>query len=130
MPSFMDRLEEMGLNADELAHGEWADDIERFRNEGMIVDRADNTNVAYQYIRHRRGPGASDDAAIVAAGMLWGLGVAVGVFFADAIDTLEKYTPESRDQDEEIALRIKNEGTDLGIGLEEAKTLTYLATAQ
>jgi len=60
----------------------------------------------------------------------YGLGVAVGAFFADAIDTLEKYTPESRDQDEEIAARIKDDAADLGIDLEEAKKLTYLAIAE
>jgi len=93
-------------------------DIERFRAERLIVgeDRRDDADVSYEYIRHRRGPGASDDAAIVAAGFLWGLGVAVGVFFADAIDTLEKYVPVYGDQDEDIAVRIEaatrgNEGT-------------------
>src|ERR1041384_5317063 len=87
--------------------------------------RSSGPNICYQYIRHRRGPGASDDAAIVAAGMLWGLGVAVGVFFADAIDTLEKYVPEPRDQDEEIALKIEGGLANLRFGRKEVKTLTY-----
>jgi hypothetical protein len=125
----MRRMVELGLNGDELAHGEWADEIERFEREGLIVEssRANDPNIAYQYIRDRRGPGASDDAAIVAAGLLWGLGVAVGVFFADAIDTLEKYVPIYSDQDEELALHIERNMPALGFGEEEVKLLTYLA---
>lgn len=120
------RMEEMGLGAEELAHGEWADDIVRFREEGLIVEES-GPGVSYQYIRHRRGPGASDDAAIVAAGLIWGLGVAVGVFLADAIDTLEKYVPEPRDQDEEIALGIEKRFRDLRFSREDLQKLTYLA---
>jgi len=125
----LSRMEELGLNGAELAHGEWADEIPRFEREGLIVDpaRAHDPDVTYQYIRHRRGPGASDDAAIVAAGMLWGLGVAVGVFFADAIDTLEKYVPVYGDKDEEIARKIEAGAPDLRFGMKEAKALTYLA---
>jgi hypothetical protein len=124
-----DRMRALGLNADELAKGEWDDDIARFRREGLIVDeqRAEEQGVTYQYIRHQRGPGASDDAAIVAAGMLWGPGVSVGVFFADAIDTLEKYVPAYRDQDADLALRIEKDFPELRFGREEARTLTYLA---
>jgi hypothetical protein len=123
------RMEAMGLTADELAHGEWAEEIARFEREGLIVDeaRANDPDIAYEYIRHRRGPGASDDAAITAAGFVWGLGVAVGVFFADAVDTLEKYVPAYGDQDEEIALEIEQRAPDLRVGREDAKRLTYLA---
>lgn len=122
------RMQALGLNGDALAHGEWAGEIERFKREGLIVEqKTDDEEIVYQYIRHRRGPGASDDAAIVAAGLLWGLGVAVGVFLADAIDTLEKYVPEYFDQDEIISLRLEAEFKGLRFGREEAKTLTYLA---
>jgi hypothetical protein len=41
------------------------------------------------YIRHKAGPGASDDTVIIAAGLLWGFSAGVGCFLADAIDTLE-----------------------------------------
>lgn len=125
------RMSAIGLTGFDLAKGEWADDIERFRREGLIVEenRRNEVDVKYQYVRHRRGPGASDDAAITAAGLLWGLGVAVGVFFADAIDTLEKYVPVYSDQDEVLAERIAREASGLGIGVEEAKTLTYIAAA-
>jgi hypothetical protein len=123
-----ERMQALGLNGDLLAHGEWAGDIERFKSEGLIVEqKSDEEEIVYQYIRHRRGPGASDDTAIVAAGLLWGVGVAVGVFLADAIDTLEKYVPTYFDQDERIALRLEAEFKGLRFGRKEAKTLTYLA---
>lgn len=123
------RMRALGLNADELARGEWADQIERFRSEGLIVDadQASRPGVVYQYIRHRSGPGASDDAAIVGAGLRWNLGVAVGVFFADAIDTLEKYVPAYSDQDRELALSIQKRRPDLGVTWEDAKTLAAIA---
>jgi hypothetical protein len=126
------RMLEMGLNGDQLAHGDWAAEIERFVGEGLIVQekQRNDPDVYYQYIRHRKGPGASDDAAIVAAGLLWGLGAAVGVFFADAIDTLEKYVPVCHDQDEEIALRIESETKNLGVGRDEVKTLTHVAVGE
>ena len=50
------------------------------------------------------GPGQSDDAAIVTAGLLYNVDVALGVFLADAIDTLEKYVPAYYDQDKALAL--------------------------
>ena len=123
------RMEEMDLNADELAHGEWETRIEDFKREGLIVadDRRDEPEVVWQYIRHRKGPGASDDAAIVAAGLLWGLGVAVGVFLADAIDTLEKYVPTYSDQDRDLAEEVAAHAGGLGMGLPEAHLLTFLA---
>ncbi len=123
------RMRALGLNADELAMGEWAGSIDRFRREGLIVsaEESHRPGVVYQYIRHRRGPGASDDAAIVAAGMRWNLGVAVGVFFADAIDTVEKYVPSYRDQDKELSLDIQRRWPDLRMTREDAKTLAYLA---
>ncbi len=123
------KMRDMGLDGDDLAKGDWADDIGRFEKEGLIVgiDRRDEPDICYQYIRHRRGPGASDDTAIVAAGLLWGLGVAVGVFFADAIDTLEKYVPSYSDQDEEIALGIESSMKDIKMGRDEVKTLTFVA---
>lgn len=126
-----DVMRQMGLSGDRLAHGEWAEKIEEFKARGLIVGQEgrDRPGVAYQYIRYRRGPGASDDAAIVAAGFRWGLGVAVGVFFADAIDTLEKYVPEFCDQDEAIAETIAREFADLKMGREEARQLTFWAAA-
>lgn len=124
-------LRQMRLTSEELAHGEWAEAIDEFRQKGLIVgqERSDDPGVAYLYIRYRRGPGASDDAAIAAAGFRWGLGVALGVFFADAIDTLEKYVPVYADQDEQIAETIEREFAALKLGREEARQLTFWAAA-
>jgi hypothetical protein len=126
-----ERLAGLGITADELAHGEWRDRLDELTAQGVIVDarEADRPSVHYQYIRHRRGPGASDDAAIVAAGMLWGVGVALGVFLADAVDTLEKYVPRYSDQDEQIALQIESGYPDLRVGRNELKRLVALAAA-
>ncbi len=126
------RMLELGLDGAKLAKEEWGDHIPEFRTNGLIVsaDRKADPDVTYQYIRYDTGPGASDDAAIVAAGFAWGMGVAVGVFFADAIDTLEKYVTDACDQDEEIAEEIERDCPHLGIGRPEARKLTLWATAQ
>ncbi|HZO87861.1 MAG TPA: hypothetical protein VFB38_05935 [Chthonomonadaceae bacterium] len=121
----------LGLDGDKLAHGAWADKIAEFKQNGLIVgqDRKDDPNVIYQYIRYWPGPGASDDAAIVAAGFRWGVGVAVGVFLADAIDTLEKYVPVYSDQDARIAETIEGRFADLNLSREDARQLTLWAAA-
>jgi hypothetical protein len=120
-----------GLSADELVHGEWESRIEEFRREGLIVEgeAADRPGVCYQYIRHRMGPGASDDAAIVGAGFVWGLGTALGVFLADAVDTLEKYVPRYSDQDEAIADEIETHVADLGLSRADVRRLVAIAAA-
>lgn len=126
------RLEDAGLTADELAHGEWGDSLDELKDAGIIVEppEAVRPSVHYQYIRHRKGCGASDDAAIVAAGFLWGLGVAVGVFLADAIDTLEKYVPRYSDQDASIALDIEHRFAGLRFGREHVRKLIQLQVCE
>ena len=79
------------------------------------------------YIRYRRGPGGSDDTAIVAAGLMYGLGVAVGVFLADAIDTIEKHVPLFSDQDNNLAKRILKAKPDIGISHDELLQFTYIS---
>jgi len=123
-------MRKMGLNAEELASGGFQDDIEHFRQVGLIVDkpkRVDDDVIRYLYIRHREGPGHSDDSAIVSAGLLWGRDVALGVFLADAIDTLEKYSYKYEDQDSDLANYIHDKFDRLDFGREELYTLTYLA---
>lgn len=126
------QLATLGITADELAHEAWEDRLDLLREEGIIVDarEADRPTVHYQYVRHRKGCGASDDAAIVAAGFVWGLGVALGVFLADAIDTLEKYVPRYSDQDAALARSIEAEATDLGVGREDVHRLIALSVAE
>jgi hypothetical protein len=122
------RMRDMDLSGDELATGEWENEILRFKNEGLIVgeDRKDDPGVIYQYIRHRRGSGASDDTSIIAGGILWGFGVGVGLFLADAIDTFEKYSSVQSNQDLEITRKIEREMKDLDLTVEDAITLCYL----
>ena len=122
-------MEELGLDGEILAHGSHEDMIDYYRDCGLIVadSGADEGDLDYMYIRHRRGLGASDDAAIVAAGLLYGLGVSVGVFLADAIDTLEKYVPVFSNQDGKLARKIKVKYPALDMAESEARHLAYLS---
>ncbi|HSV74297.1 MAG TPA: hypothetical protein VLH79_11110 [Chthonomonadales bacterium] len=126
-----DRMEEMHVSGEDLARGEWETQIDWLRDERLIVEPGslDEPRGMYQYIRHRRGCGASDDAAIVVAGLLWGLGVAVGVFLADAIDTIEKYVPAYHDQDLALALRVERELASLHLTRDDAVRLAWLAAS-
>lgn len=127
----LDVMRRMGLDGDRLAHGSHADQLEEYRRQGLIVDKppTPDNNISYMYIRHHAGPGASDDAAIVLAGLLHGAGAAVGVFLADGIDTLEKYVPPEKygDQDAELAREIAAGFPDLPVGEDDARRLTYLS---
>lgn len=124
-----DVMQAMGLNGNILAKGSHESQLEEYRRRGLIVDGPDDQeSVAYMYIRHQAGPGASDDAAIVAAGWLWGLDVALGVFLADAIDTIEKYTSDYQDQDELLAETIRAGHPSLGLTDEDVYKLTYIAS--
>ncbi len=122
-------MDSMDLNGDILAHGAHEDMIDYYREVGMIVgdEGPDGPNVEYMYIRHRRGRGASDDAAILFAGMLWGPGATVGAFLADAVDTLEKHVPVFGNQDSRLAHKIRNGMKDLGVSDADVRHLTYLS---
>lgn len=122
-------MDQMGLDGDILAHGAHEDMIEYYTDNGLIVGESgpDDGDLEYMYIRHRRGQGASDDTAIVSAGLLYNIGTAIGVFLSDAIDTIEKHVPVFSDQDEGIARRIKKEYKGLDVSDSELKYLTYLS---
>jgi hypothetical protein len=122
-------MDKMGLSGDALARQAHANDIDTFRKQGLIVEgpAVTNNHIAYMYIRHRVGPGASDDAAIVVGGLIYDLSTAVGVFLADAIDTLEKYVPTYGDQDEQIAEHIEKSYPKLGLTRDDSARLAYLA---
>lgn len=122
-------MDKLGLDGEILAHGAHEDMIEYFKDSGLIVasEGADTGNLEYMYIRHRRGLGASDDTAIVAAGMLYGLATGVGVFLSDAIDTIEKHVPVFSDQDQKLAKKIKDNYPNLDISEAEIRHLTYLS---
>jgi hypothetical protein len=123
-------MEGMGLDAEQLAHGEWQDRMEEFRQRGMIVEFTgdESRRLRYLYIRHRKGGGTSDDAAILAAGKLFGPSAALGAFLADAVDTFEKYVPLAcyADQDDDLALWIEKHVPDIDPGREDLYKMTYL----
>lgn len=125
----VDVMEQLGLDGEQLSHGEYQPRLDEFREKGLIVDYGDPgfdpDRARYMYIRHRRGGGTSDDAAIVACGLLWGLGAALGAFLADAIDTFEKYVPHYFDQDDELAAMIAEARPELA-KQDEVELLTYL----
>lgn len=123
-------MEEMGLDAETLAHGEWQNRMEEFRARGLIVEYRDNDprRLRFLYIRHRQGGGTSDDAAILATGKLFGPSATLGAFLADAVDTFEKYVPlpQYADQDDDIALWLKENVPDLGATADDLMRVTYL----
>ncbi|MDD5448999.1 MAG: CBS domain-containing protein [Candidatus Omnitrophica bacterium] len=127
----IDVMAAMGLDGESLAHQEHEDEIDEFKSRGLIVapeeEKKDGKKVRYFYIRYKLGPGQSDDAAIVNAGLLHNIDIALGVFLADAIDTLEKYVPVCTDQDSDLAAYIKGNFQDLYMTPEDACRLTYLS---
>ncbi len=125
-------MESLGLDGEILAHQAHEDDIETYVANGLIINperlyEAHEDEIKYFYIRHRIGPGQSDDAAVVASGMIYNSDVAIGVFLADAIDTLEKYAPNYSDQDNDLACYIKENYDALDISYDEVYELAYLA---
>jgi CBS domain-containing protein len=127
-----DIMEDMGLDGEILAHQRNEDRLGEYRARGLIVDETktryrDSKHIKYLYIRHHVGPGESDDTAIVASGLLFNVDVALGVFLADAIDTLEKYVNIYRDQDNELARYIKENYSFLDCDEKDACELSYIA---
>ncbi|MFH1189605.1 MAG: CBS domain-containing protein [Candidatus Omnitrophota bacterium] len=125
-------MDEMGLDGEVLAHQEHEDRLNYYKSSGLIVDPVNSKrklpkHVRYMYIRHHVGPGQSDDAAMVVSGLLYNVDVALGVFLADAVDTLEKYVSNYRDQDREIAFYIKDNYHFLDLDEKDVYELAYLA---
>jgi len=119
----------MGLNGEMLATEDNENKIDEFKKKGLIVDRQpDDDRFRYRYIRHWRGPGQSDDACVISAGLLWGLDTALGVFLADAIDTLEKFATVYEDEDDILAKYIKDKAPDVIGDDEDLYLLAYLCT--
>ncbi len=121
---------DMNLDGEKLAHEAHEDRIEDYRRRGLILHTEgvpDPKTERYFYIRHRLGPGQSDDAAFILAGILYNVDVALGVFLADAIDTLEKYAPVFKDQDGALAFWIARGFKELNIKMEDVYELVSLA---
>jgi len=125
-------MHRMGLDGEKLARGSHVAQIEAYREAGLIVDDPGpglrDDRIRYMYIRDRVGGGASDDAAIVAAGKVYNRSVALGVFLADAIDTLEKFVVNYSDQDDELALYVAEGFPDLNITKDELHRLIWVSS--
>jgi hypothetical protein len=125
-------MHRLGLDCEQLARSAHEHEIEAFRREGLIVDDPGpdhrDDRIRYLYLRDRVGGGASDDAAIIAAGKLHGLSAALGVFLADAIDTLEKFVLDYADQDYQLARHIEGSFADLKLSKDDLHRLVWLCS--
>jgi len=125
-----DVMEGMSLNGDALARGSHADKIDAYKNEGLIVDdpgpAGRDDRVRYMYVRERVGGGASDDTAIIAGGKLYNPSTALGVFLADAIDTLEKFVVDYADQDDDLARHIEQNFPDLNLSIDDVYRMIWI----
>lgn len=119
-------MQSLGLDGYRLAKVAHEHELGDFERAGLFAS-ADGEHVQYMYVRYQEGPGASDDAAVVMAGKLWGLSAAVGCWLADAIDTLEKYVPVYSDQDSDLSLYVEDNFADLGLTRDDAVDLAYLS---
>ncbi len=108
----MNVMEKMNLDGELLAHGDHEDKLEEYREKGLIVDPTNvdflkHTYIRFQYIRHEKGLGVSDDLAMLVAGKLYSKSTALGAYLADAIDTLDKFSLRFFEQDENLAEEIE-----------------------
>lgn len=120
---------DMKLDGEILAHEAHEDKIDEYTERGLIVQSdgvVDPQTQRYFYIRHRVGPGQSDDGAFIMAGILYNADVALGVFLADIIDTLEKYAPLYRDQDGNLSHQIARGFKELKLTMDDVYELTSL----
>ncbi len=120
----------MNLDGEKLAEEAHEAEIDDYSRRGLIVGTegaVDPKTQKYFYIRHRIGPGQSDDAAFIMGGVLYNPDVALGVFLADAIDTLEKYAPVFSDQDGNLSFQIARGFNSLQISLEDVHELISLS---
>jgi hypothetical protein len=125
-----DVMHQMGLDGEQLAQGGHADKIDSYRREGLIVGDPGpgkrDDRIRYMYLRERVGGGASDDAAILVGGKLYNLSVALGVFLADAIDTLEKFVINYADQDNDLARHIEQHFPNLKLTRQDVYRMIWL----
>jgi len=129
-------MERMNLDGEILAHGEHEDKIEIYKKNGLIIEIEDDEkerflahpSIRFQYIRHKKGNGVSDDLGMLMGGKLFhSISVALGVFLADAIDTFDKYSLKFVEQDFELSQRIKESGV-IDIPEEDVMKFIYLIT--
>lgn len=111
-----------GFSLGTLANEEWGDNVQLLYDKGVVIRKDEVKATKYiknAYVRHKRGKGVSDNAAVVMAGLLYGkkdmqdgIETALGVFLADAVDTLDKYVPviHRHGLDESIGEEIRKSG--------------------
>ncbi len=124
-------MERLGLDGEKLSHGDHEDHLEKYQKEGLIiepnnVDFLRHSDIRFQYIRHRKGPGVSDDLAVIMGGLLYNTSVALGAYLADAIDTLDKFALKFVEQDDYLAHSIKNGFPELNITDDEVYKYIYM----
>jgi len=111
------KMEELKITGDMLAKEENEKNIEEYKRNGLIVssDRVlpGSNIIVSHYIRHKKGPGLSDDAALLSAGFLSifkkrDVSALIGAFLADSVDTLDKFSDRIVElgQDEELAFEL------------------------
>lgn len=124
------KMLDMNMDGEILAHEAHEHKIDEYRRQGLIIGTEgtpDPKNERYFYIRHRVGPGQSDDAAFILAGILYNSDVAFGVFLADVIDTLEKYVPYFKDQDQALSFFIGRGFKELNLTMDDVYELVSLS---
>ena len=128
----------LGESLETLSSREHTDDsIKTLIDAGVILDEdlvQPARNIINGYVRVKVGKGVSDDAAMITAGLKYGIEAAFGLLLVDAIDTWDKSTPVIHrfGQDEALGLliqeRCKEKGIDLGITPEKVEEFIYLSS--
>lgn len=106
------------------------EDFEKFVEKGTIFfsDQFSDPDISSSYVRIGRGPGVSDDIAIIMGGLLYNsIDVAIGVFLADYIDTMDKFTTTIRfgGYDSFIAKELESQLPENFVTREEATRFIY-----
>lgn len=128
-------FENLNIDGEYLAHEENEEKIEYYKEIGLIINFDEKNysiflghpSIRFQYIRHKKGFGVSDDLAVLFGGKLYSKSVALGIYLADAIDTLDKYSLKFTEQDFELAKKIEESGI-LNIEKDEVFKFIYLIT--
>lgn len=124
-------MEKLGLNGEILSHGDHEDKLDEYKKEGLIlepnsVNFLTHQDLRFQYIRHKKGLGVSDDLAVLVAGKLYGLSAALGAYLADAIDTLDKFSLKFIEQDDALADFIEKNFRNLNVSMDEVLSFIRL----
>lgn len=126
-------MEKLGIDGEYLAHECNEEKMEFYKERGLILEFNENEydkflhhpSIRFQYIRHKKGKGVSDDLAVLFGGKLYSKSVALGIYLADAIDTLDKYSTKFFEQDYELSKIIERSGL-IKISKEEVYKFIYL----